>query len=387
MAFLRLRSDTSIWLARFRGADGKLHEKSTGATHRREAQKIADAYEAAAQRKMTVAQVQRTLRDLMVDASTGPAPGSTIGEVFDRWLERKLPEVSDSTAQTYRIAATHFFRWASTHLPLQRKTQIASITADHIALFRRYLLEELGLCAGTVNDRLKFLRMVFRSAVSEAMLLESPLNTLGRVRRHEPADIRPFSADEVRALLAVASEEWQSMILLAFYTGQRLGDVASARWSDFRVEIGEWSFSSRKTGKRIVAALAVPVVARLASVPLLERTGFLHPLAAAKLHQYGQSSRLSNEFYAIMAKADLVPPRSGKVIDKKNPRPRSARRRRVGVGFHSLRHGTATMMRNAGVSQGVAMEVLGHRSRVVHEQYAHMGADTLHRAVSLLPAL
>jgi integrase len=387
MAFVRTKGDSSIWLARFTDASGRKTERSTGTTHRREAQKIADAYEAAAQRKMTVAQVQRTLRELMADASAGPAPGSTIREVFDRYIARKQPEVSPSTISYFRVSADHFFRWASSNLPQQGRTQIAAVTADHVAGFRSYLLDELGLCAGTVNHRLKFLRMVFRSAVADAMLLESPLNGLGRVRRHEPADIRPFTAVQVKSLLAVADDEWQSMILFGLYTGQRLGDVSFARWIDITVDRGEWSFTSRKTGRRMVLPLSVALVARLASVTLLERTGFVHPRAADFLTRLGQSSRLSNQFYAIMTKAGLVPSRWGNAADPAHPKPRSSARVRVGLGFHSLRHSAASMMRDAGASQGVAMEVLGHRSRAVHEQYSHMGSDALRQGISLLPSL
>ncbi len=387
MASLRQQATSSFYTACFTDASGKRLQKSTGTRDRREAQKIADAFEAAAQRKMTVAQVQRTLRELMTDASSGPVPGSTVREVLTRFISLKTPEVSEATAVYYKVSAGHFLRWASMHLPQQGKTQIAAVSADHIAGFRNYLLEELGLCGGTVNHRLKFLRSVFSWAVRDCMLLENPLSSIGRVRRHEPADIRPFTADEVKKLITAADDEWQSMILFGIYTGQRLGDIACARWQDISVDRGEWSFICRKTKRRMFLPLTIPLVARLASTPLLERIGFVHPAAVAKLAKYRQSSRLSNEFYSIMARAEIVPARSGKVIDKKNPRPRSSRRVRVGVGFHSLRHAAASMLRDAGAPQGVAMEVLGHRSRVVHEHYAHMGTDTLRRAVSLLPTL
>jgi integrase len=38
---------------------------------------------------------------------------------------------------------------------------------------------------------------------------------------------RPFTIDELRAVLEVADDEWKSLIKFGLYTGQRLADIAA----------------------------------------------------------------------------------------------------------------------------------------------------------------
>jgi integrase len=366
MASVRLRADNSIWLARFVDVEGRKREVSTGTTHRREAQKIADAYEAAAQRKFTAAHVQRTLR-----------------EFFKQWIERRAIENARSTVEYYQKCALQFQRWASVHLPDQSRTQLALVQPAHIDAFRTHLLELVSVA--TVNHTMKFLRQIFDAARREGMLLESPCAMMKPIRRHEAAEVRPFTLEEVKRLLAVAGDEWRSLILFGLYTGQRLGDIARLDWKNVNLERGEVSFLMRKTGRRMIIPLAIPLLTRLASCPLLERLGPLHPRAAAIVARREKTHQLSVEFHNLMARCGLVERRSH--AKKAEPRPQMARRRRGEISFHSFRHTATSLLRDAGAPQGVAMELIGHSSATVHQHYAHLGSDTLRRAVSLLPSL
>ena len=49
--------------------------------------------------------------------------------------------------------------------------------------------------------------------------------------------MRSFTIDELRIVLDVADPEWKSMILFGLYTGQRLADVATLRWSNVDLAI------------------------------------------------------------------------------------------------------------------------------------------------------
>ena len=204
MASVRTRSDNSIWLARFVDADSKKREVSTGTPRRREAQKIADAFEAAAQRRMTVAHVQRTLRELMADATGAEVPGSSVGEFFRQWIDRRRVENARATVEFYEASAKHFLTWASSFLPQQGRTQMAAVQAVQVDAFRAELLTRLSIC--TVNHTMKFVRQVFDAAKREGVLLESPCALLRPIRRHVPAEVRPFTMDEVRALLVAAGD-------------------------------------------------------------------------------------------------------------------------------------------------------------------------------------
>ena len=55
--------------------------------------------------------------------------------------------------------------------------------------------------------------------------------------------------------------------------------------------------------------------------------------------------------------------------------------------FHSLRHAAATWLRDAGVSESLAMELIGHDSVSVDRSYVHPSPDAMRNALNALPAL
>jgi integrase len=50
----------------------------------------------------------------------------------------------------------------------------------------------------------------------------------------------------------VADPEWQSLVRFGFYTGQRLGDLATLRRSNIDLVRGEIRFVTAKTGRRMI---------------------------------------------------------------------------------------------------------------------------------------
>lgn len=51
-------------------------------------------------------------------------------------------------------------------------------------------------------------------------------------RRPDERARLPFTIEEIKAILAVADPEWQSLVKFALYTGQRLGDIAALTWAN-----------------------------------------------------------------------------------------------------------------------------------------------------------
>ena len=55
--------------------------------------------------------------------------------------------------------------------------------------------------------------------------------------------------------------------------------------------------------------------------------------------------------------------------------------------FHGLRASVATMLQAAGVSHGLAMELVGHASAEVHAVYIRPNVEQLRHVVAALPQL
>lgn len=88
----------------------------------------------------------------------------------------------------------------------------------------------------TANKYIKILRLAFQDALREHLLSDNPakLELVGSAKRKDGkngnAERPPFKLTELRRLLDVASSEWRGLILFGLYTGQRLGDIARLVW-------------------------------------------------------------------------------------------------------------------------------------------------------------
>jgi integrase len=88
------------------------------------------------------------------------------------------------------------------------------------------------------------------------------------------------------------------MILFGLYTGQRLGDIASLRWSDLDLVRGELRLSTRKTDKTMVLPLAAPLRKHpeFSSLSSNEASAPIHPKAYDLVERQGKTGNLSHQF-------------------------------------------------------------------------------------------
>ena len=64
---------------------------------------------------------------------------------------------------------------------------------------------------------------------------------------------------------------------------------------------------------------------------------------------------------------------------------RSARRQFSPISFHALRHTATSLLKNAGVSDVVARDIVGHESEAVSRNYTHIETETKRAALDKLP--
>jgi integrase len=112
---------------------------------------------------------------------------------------------------------------------------------------------------------LKVIRMLFKAAQRDELLIQNPAEFVNTLRQRSTSDKRPFTLAEIQAVLSVADPEWQSLIRFGFYTGQRLGDLAVLRWSNIDLAKDEIRFVTAKTGRRMIIPLSDGLRAHIAS--------------------------------------------------------------------------------------------------------------------------
>ena len=383
MASIVQKPNSQYWHAVFRDRTGKQLVKSTHETRKSVAQKIADTYERTARRKTSWRKLWDTLKELHVLVSGEELNSATVKEFCDQWLKNKKGKrVKPATLTAYETVVEQFLAFLG-----EKRAQgaLIDITKRDLDAFRNSLVVEAGLAPASVNLKVKILRMLFAEARRNGYIPEDPAENFETVKDESVRARRPFTLKEIQRVLAVANLEWQSLIKLGLYTGQRLGDLALLTWQNVDLAHDRLFLLARKTGQQIKLPIVGPLKEHLLSLPSSDNPKTpLHPRAYEVLKsQHGRAVSLSNEFVKLLVEAGLRPPMSRQATGLGRSRPR----RQSELSFHSLRHSAVSHFKNSGVPHAIAQALVGHESQEVSQLYTHVGEEGLAAALEKLPTL
>ncbi len=383
MAFVFKNPNSKFWLAGFIDTDGKRHNRSTkvlaeSAASKREAERIAQEYEEAGNRVRTAIQVRRVISDLHKKITGEDLPVVSLAAQVDQWIESKRTSVAPATVLFYEGATKKFVE----QLGKRAKANISDITRIEIERFRDSLAKKVA--PKTVNGIVKVLKMLFKDARDRTLLLDDPSELVKPVKSKKVVDRRPFTVEEIKSILPHCDTEWHSMVLFGLYTGQRLGDIARLKWDSVDLEKGTLRLTTSKTGKSLNLPLHADLLKFLKENPTpISRTLPIHPAAAAIVEKDKRTSHLSNCFGRILAAAGLRDKRPHRALGNG----RDGKRDMNSLSFHSLRRTATTLLHEAGVSQAVAMALIGHDSEDIHAIYVNVGEAAMREASKKLPSL
>lgn len=367
--------------------DGKRVQRTTKETDRRKAQRLADQFEEATRAKLTARAAQRVITEIYARATGEKLPSSTIRAYFESWLARKKPETAEATSVSYGDKAQRFLSF----LGDRADQEITRLSTPDIIAFRAAEAERVS--AGSVNDALKVLRMIFTQAQRDGVLVDNPAEGVKRIKKQTHSQRRPFTLPELERLLSFADQEWRSLVLFGFYTGARLGDIANLIRSEVDLKEDEIRWIATKRGRRMILPIPTPLRRHIETLSFSsDPNQRLHPKAADIMaKQKGRVGTLSGQFYRLMAKAGLVPAKSHKRNTAKaatgGGRGRGVARNQSEICFHCLRHTATSLMKNAGVSSAIVQEYMGHESEAVNRVYTHIEIASMRRAAETLPTL
>jgi len=165
----------------------------------------------------------------------------------------------------------------------------------------------------------------------------------------EPVDPeRYLRLEDVERILAVAKvldTRWGrlcALIVLAYHTGLRVGNLMRLKWSDVDLAGGTASVVRTKNGEPIVAALSQRAIAELKKLPNQQPDAYIFAGRTGQPYQFRKLwQRVTNE-------AGLE-----------------------GRNFHQLRHGCGHALAKAGVNQAQIMSLMGHKTLTASARYMH----------------
>jgi integrase len=226
------------------------------------------------------------------------------------------------------------------------------------------------------------LSALLQTAVKRRVLTENVVRQISLPVRRKNSPRRPFTGEELSKLFAVADSEWTGMIMVALYTGLRIGDVSRLVYRDVDFFTSHIRASEKKTGAFEPKPMPRVLIRYLQT--LTWPTNLDTPMfpRAYKWATTGcrQAGRASHAFLGLLIRAGLRTSGKGDHVAK-----REGANKYAPLSFHCLRHNFTTMLKMAGVPEAVARKIVGHRSVAVSDLYTHLGEDVMLNAVQLVP--
>jgi integrase len=270
----------------------------------------------------------------------------------------ELPLKAHSTAEGYRS-------YLNLHVtPTWGKHSLSAIKSVQIEGWLRNLKKIDGQPAspGTKTKIRNLMSALFSHAIRYEWAAINPITPVRTsAKRLRTPDI--LTPEEFQALLPELSQRERVMVMLDGSTGLRRGELIALRWRDIDFELMQANVTHsvwhNVEGNTKTEASRKPVP--------------LHPLVIEELRQWQQTSLYRNDedYLFPSVQKNGSQPLQPDMILKRHIRPALER---IGVkkqiGWHSFRHGLATMLRQKGVDIKTAQELLRHaNSRITQDIY------------------
>jgi integrase len=373
------RGKSPYWYCAYTLPTGKRTFKSTKLADRSQAQEfcrtLARASKLGSNGNLTEARARELISEIVEHTLGEPLKFYTAEEWLNDWLEGKKTAKSGATYLKYRHTIDSFIA----SLGPRAKRNLNQVTPRDVQRFRDAELEA-GKHPSTCNYAVKHLRIPFNVARRQGLITHNPADAVEMIdNKEEQASKGTFDIEQIKALLKTArTADWQGAILLAFYTGARLQDVANMRWKSVDLQEQLISFRAGKTGENVTVPMHSGLHAYLLELPAPDSSkAFLFP-SLAGMRTSGRSG-LSMAFSRIMQKAKV----KGDVIRERTGKGRTIN----ALSFHSLRHSFNSIMANAGVSQEVRQKLTGHSSAEMNKRYTHHELEPLRAAIAKIPSV
>ena len=360
LSLLKRKSQSDTWVFRYYAQEGdrRVYKKKVVGTVV-EFPKRKDAEKAIAQ--------------LRVNVNDGSAfAPMNVEQLVAHYQRVELAHEAHSTAEGYKnYLALHI-------VPKWGKHSLSAIKSVEVEHWLRNLnkANREPASPGTQTKIRNLFSTLFSHAIRYQWAASNPITAVRTLaKRLRTPDI--LTAGEFQALLAELSQRERVMVLLDGSTGLRRGELIALRWRDIDFEMKQPNVTHtiwrNVEGNTKTEASRKPVP--------------LQPLVIEELKEWRLASlyRSEDDFLFPSIAKNGTQPISPDMILKRHIRPAL---KRIGVtkriGYHSLRHGFGTMLRQQGVDLKTAQGLLRHsNSRITLEIYQQAVSDEKRIAQSL----
>lgn len=318
-----------------------------------------------------------TYHGRQVRRSTGTADRrlaeAILGKVRAQIIEGRFFETREETTRTFeelmerylvehvakKSEPRHYRGYFNSLKAFFEGRTLAEITPKSIVEYknRRYAA---GLKPASINRELASLKKAFNLAVREwEWCSDNPVSKVSMERENNQRD-RWLSVEEEARLLHGCAPWLHDLVMFALHTGMRMGEILELTWRGVDLSRRTVMVVRSKNGERRtipVNETVMSVLRQKCKVRSL-RTDLVF---CSQVFTPMESGHLRRSFRLALGRAEIED-----------------------FHFHDLRHTFATRLVQAGVDLYKVQRLLGHKSPIMTQRYAHHYPESLREGVEIL---
>ena len=211
-------------------------------------------------------------------------------------------------------------------------------------------------CSETPPRLEALISTMLNRAVRSGDLEKNPISEVKKFRENNRRT-RFLSRDEIRRLLAAASDLFRPILIMALHTGMRRGEIMKIEWRDVDLRNRILRVRESKSGKQRTIPIDETLHATLRGLPSRSKKGLVFPSPVTG----NPWTDFRRQFRKALKKA--------KIKD---------------LRFHDLRHTFASHLVRARVDIRTVQELLGHADLTMTMKYSHLAPDQNQQAIEIL---
>jgi integrase len=262
-----------------------------------------------------------------------------LSEFFPLFLQIKSQEVSLSTIEKYKQAIDRF-------ISLIGDKEMKDYTFLDIERYK-FMEAQRGVKTTTINIWLRHIKAVFNYALQTGEMENKIIIKQFRVIERP---VREIPKSTITKLLNAASEDFRDLLIVAFNTGMRRGELYSLKCENVDFEKGIIILYPHQTK-----------VKRVRYIPVSDRV--LEILAKYCLHK-----RKNQRVFHFLLSPNSITNRFKKLKNKVKIK---------NVRFHDIRHTFAIALIKEGFDISEIQQILGHSTIVTTKKYLRFREDYL----------
>ena len=301
--------------------NGKRVSKSTGTSDRKAAERFLEDF----MRPYVKDDAQRTYENIQAAVESERQRAERLEDekeqmlLVDAWDEYvKSPYRRDLAANTIEAKKTNwwvFVKWIigdeKTKGVFPEITEVRQVRPD---VAEAYLdMMRIQHAASTYNNRLCVLREIFRVLSKKARCKINPFDGIP-LRADDSHSRRELTIEELERLVTCATragDSWKTLFAIGMYTGLRLGDCCTLKWSEVDIPRSIIQREPQKTkryskGKPVTIPIHPVLSDVLCQTLKSERLGYVMPTLAKMYLSKGGRPEVSRQIKKIFTAAGIV---------------------------------------------------------------------------------